>query len=103
MYKTNDIEYSDGKLIKYIDLNKKFSWKLTFSNSNNVWYKEESLYGTAIEALDYVDKYLHNKENGMYNAWIYKDGDWMFRELGQNKMGSIQRSKRVRKFINKHT
>ena len=101
MYQTNDIEYSNGELIEYIDLNKNDTWEINFSDANNAWYKEERFHGTALEVLDHVDTYLHDKENKMYNVWIYRNGNWVFRELGENKIGRIVRSQRVRKFLNK--
>jgi len=48
-------------------------YRLTFSNSNNVWYDSDLFYGTEIEMLVYANEKLNNKENKLYNLWIYDE------------------------------
>jgi hypothetical protein len=44
---------------------------LNFSNSNNVWYRVKEFYGDEIDMLIFANEFLNNKQNKVYNLWIY--------------------------------
>lgn len=77
-------------------------YKINFSNSNNVWYTEDTFYGEEIEMLKYVNEKLNNKENKFYNLWIYdtnaRDGLPLY--MDYTLSGCFHRGKKLEKLIN---
>lgn len=77
------------------------TYNLDFSNSNNVWYDIDSFYGSEIDMLKYANEKLNNKENKLYNLWIYdNNGNWMYRK---HTIGAFRRGKKIEKLIQERT
>jgi len=68
-------------------------YEINFSNSNNAWYDADSFTGSELNMLKYVNEKLHNKENKLYNLWIYNADDSLY--------GNFRRGKKLEKLINK--
>ena len=77
-------------------------YRIHFSNSNNVWYTEDTFYGEEIEMLKYVNEKLNNKENKFYNLWIYdadvRSGLPLY--MNDTLVGCFHRGKKLEKLIN---
>lgn len=76
----------------------KKQYKLTFSNSNNVWYTLDSFYGKEVDMLKYADEKLNNKENKLYNLWIYDDKNKRL-YMDFTLAGCFRRGKKIEKLI----
>lgn len=72
-------------------------YKINFSNSNNTAYEECFFRGSEIDMLKYVDERLNNKQNKLYNCWIYNNGERMYQDL----IFPLRRGTTIKKIINK--
>jgi hypothetical protein len=73
------------------------AFTLYFSNSNNTLYDEDYFYGSEIEMLKYANEKLNNKENKLYNLWIYDGKNRMYMDFAF--VGRFHRGKKLEKLI----